>query len=114
MLKYGLIMKFNLGSNKSQKAFYAELETGLRRLDFANNFNSFEVEVTVPDQTETVGDYKIRNQFDPHIPTGMLIIKQTGNAFVTAGDTEWTKDYIYIKNHSTTIDAVVKLVFFKD
>jgi len=107
-------MKFNLRSNKSSKALFAELETGLRRLDFINNFNTFMVEVTVVDQTETAGDYKIRNQFDPHIPTGMLIIKQTGNALVTAGDTAWTKDYLYIKNHSTTIDAVIKIVFFKD
>ena len=106
-------MKFNLGLQKSFKAIILELIMGLKRLDFNNNFESFEVTVTVPDQTEVSGDYKIRNQMDPAIPSKMLIMKQTGNALVTAGTTSWSQDYVYIRNHSTTIDAVVTIVFFK-
>ena len=106
-------MKLNLGLQKSFKAIILELIMGLKRLDFNNNFESFEVTVTVPDQTEVSGDYKIRNQMDPAIPSKMLIMKQTGNALVTAGTTSWSQDYVYIRNHSTTIDAVVTIVFFK-
>lgn len=106
-------MKFNLGLQKSFKAIILELIMGLKRLDFINNFESFEVTVTVPDQTQTPGDYKIRNELDPAIPTRMIITKQTGNALITAGTAEWTQDYVYIRNHSTTIDGVITVVFFK-
>lgn len=106
-------MKFNLGLQKSFKAIILELIMGLKRLDFNNNFESFEVTVTVPDQTEKSGDYKIRNALDPAIPSKMLIMKQTGNALVTAGTAEWSQDYVYIRNHSTTIDTEVTVIFFK-
>lgn len=107
-------MKFSLGTHRSLQSIIKELMSGLKRLDFENNFESFEVgPITIPDQTEASGDYKIRNELDPAIPTGMIIKKQTGNALVTAGSTSWTSDYVYIRNHSTTIDAVVTVIFIK-
>lgn len=106
-------MKFNLSAQKSFKALIAELATGLRRLDFGNNFESFEVTITVNDQTQTPGDYKIRNKLDPHIPSGMLIVKQTGNALVTAGTTDWDSEFVYVRNHSTTTDSTLTIKFFK-
>lgn len=107
-------MKFSLNLVRNLKQAMLELAAGLKRLDFVDNFTSFESgEITINDQTQTPGDYKIRNQLDPIIPRSMIIVKQTGNALVTAGTTEWDSDFVYLRNHSTTIDAVVKVIFFK-
>ncbi|HEY5688530.1 MAG TPA: hypothetical protein VIS27_09530 [Yeosuana sp.] len=105
-------MKFSLNLSSSLKQVLVELIAGLKRLTFGENFISFEVEVTIADQTETSGDYKIRNQLLT-IPTKMIIVKQTGNALVTAGDTAWDSNFVYLKNHSTTIDSTVKVIFLK-
>jgi hypothetical protein len=106
-------MRFNLFNSRDLRQLITELSAGLQRLDFQNNFESFEISAIIPDQTEISGDYRIDNRLKPNIPSGMLIVKQKGNALVTAGDTEWTSEYIYIKNNSTSIDANVKIKFFK-
>lgn len=106
-------MKFSL-SPKNLSQLVLELSAGLKRLTFVENFDSFAVDdITIAYQTATPADYKIRNQLDPIIPRYMMIVKQTGNALVTAGDTAWSSDFVYLKNHSTTIDAVVSVIFFK-
>lgn len=101
-------MKFSLGTIFELKQLLKELGTGLNRLDLVHNFESFEVEVTIAANTED----KVRNQLD-FIPSRMMIVKQTGNALVTAGDTAWTSNYLYLKNHDSTNSATVKVVFMK-
>lgn len=101
-------MKFSVDKIFNIKNLIKELSTGLRRLDFTNNFQTFTVTETISANTEV----KIRNQLSS-IPVDMLITKQTGNALVTAGDTAWTEDYIYIKNHDSTNSATVRIIFFK-
>lgn len=85
----------------------------LRDLTFSDNFRSFSTTITIPDQTEASGDYKIRNQLSVR-PNSYIIRMQTGNALVTAGDTLWDDNFIYMKNHSTTIDAVVTITFWRE
>lgn len=106
-------MRFNLFSNLDLKQLINELSAGLQRLDFKNNFESFEVNIEVPDQTSVPGEFRLDNRLKPNVPTSMLIVKQIGNAVVTAGETAWTPDYIYIKNHSTTTSATLRIKFFK-
>ena len=101
-------MKFSLGTIFELKQLLKELGTGLSRLDLVENFDSFEVEATIAANTEAA----IRNEAT-YIPSRMLIVKQTGNALVTAGDAAWTTNYLYIKNHDSTNSATVKIVFFK-
>lgn len=101
-------MKFSLETLSNFKQILKELSIGLTRLDFVNNFQSFQTEVTITANTEE----KIRNELT-FIPTKMLIVKQTGNALVTAGDTVWTANYLYLKNHDAANDATVKVIFFK-
>ena len=101
-------MKFSLDTVFDIKQLLKELRTGLGRLDFLNNFESFETEVTIAANTES----KIRNQLT-FIPTRVIITKQTGNALVTAGDTAWTTEFLYIKNHDASNSATVKLLFLK-
>ncbi len=107
-------MKFSLNLARNLRQLALELSAGLKRLDFVENFSAFEIEdITINDQTQTPGDYKIRNQLDPIIPQRMIIVKQTGNALVTAGATAWSSDFVYLRNHSTTTDAIVSVIFFK-
>lgn len=101
-------MKFSLDTVFNIKQLVKELRTGLGRLDFLNNFESFEVETTIAANTEA----KLRNQLS-FIPSRVIIVKQTGNALVTAGDTAWTASYLYMKNHDASNSATVKLLFIK-
>jgi hypothetical protein len=102
-------MKFSIDKIFDLKPLLKELATGLRRLDFTNNFESFETEnLTISANSEE----KIRNELD-NIPTKMLILKQTGNALVTAGDTEWDINHLYIKNHDASNSVTVKVLFIK-
>lgn len=104
-------MKFSL-RGQTLKQVVAELLLGLLKLDLVDNFQSWETDdLTIDDQTGTPGDYKIKNELSPTIPTRMIIVKQTGNALVTAGDTAWTSNFVYIKNNSTTTDAIVRIIF---
>lgn len=101
-------MKFSIDKLFDIKTLLRELGTGLTKLTFEENFQSFESEQTIAANTEVA----IRNQLDS-VPTEMLITKQTGNALITAGDTAWTSNYVYVKNHDASNSATVKVRFFK-
>lgn len=89
-----------------------ELYTGLSRLDFTENFEAFEVTVTVPAATSPVTNLAIRNQLDPVIPTGKIILRDGGSNGVVDGTLAWTKDYVYLQNLDAS-DVTVTVVFFK-
>ena len=110
-------MKFSLGTIFELKQLLKELGTGLSRLDLTENFQSFEVELEIPDQSQTTllessGDFKIRNQL-AFIPSRMIIVKQVGNGLVTAGDTAWTSDFLYVRNNDSNETATTKIIFMK-
>jgi hypothetical protein len=86
-----------------------ELGVVLKDLDFLNNFRSFKVESqTIAANTEA----KYRNQLNV-IPTTMIINKQTGNGLVTAGDTSWDNNYVYVKNHDASNSVTVTITFLR-
>lgn len=86
-----------------------ELGVVLKDLTFLDNFTSFQKkDVTIAANTEE----KIRNELNV-IPTKMLIVKQTGNALVTAGDTSWDSNYVYVKNHDSSNSATVTIIFIR-
>lgn len=84
-----------------------ELITGLRNLTFADNFQSFEVEVDIPATSEVA----IANQFKGVIPSKRIIVKANVNTVVD-GDNAWTTSYLYLKNTGATA-ATVKVLFLK-
>lgn len=100
-------MRFSLSSFSDIKQIIKELGTGLRRLDLVNNFDSFEVEAIIAANTEAA----IRNELTS-VPN-YVIINTVGNALVTKGPTEWSNDFVYLKNHSATDSATIKAIFFK-
>lgn len=85
-----------------------DLASGLRRLTFAENFESFEVTTTIAGSTEV----RIRNELRTKIPTGKLIIRGgTNSHLVTDGDEEWDFNYVTLKNsHASALTVTV--VFF--
>ena len=102
-------MKFSIDRIFTLRPLLKELATGLKRLTFVENFESFETgTTTLAANTETA----IRNELD-FIPTKMIILKQTGNALITAGTTEWTSNFLYIQNHDASNDAEVNILFLK-
>ncbi len=85
---------------------FVQLHLGLRSLSFEDNFESFLVEVTIDSSAEKV----IRNQLTV-IPSKRIIVRGgTGAEKVVDGPTEWTKDYVYLKN--TGASAVTVSVLF--
>lgn len=96
-------MKFRIEGLKTFKSLVKELALGLRRLDFSNNFESFEVSVEISATSEA----SIRNQLN-FIPTRYIIVSQTGNGLITKGTTEWDNNYLYLYNNgAVTVNATV-------
>lgn len=102
-------MKFRTAVLNTLPKLVKELGVTLKDLSFDDNFDSFTVEnQAIPANTEI----KIRNEMQTR-PTKYLILKQTGNALVTAGDTAWDDNFIYMKNHDAANPATITITFFK-
>jgi hypothetical protein len=99
-------MKFSFNLMKSLEDLKNQLERGMNRLTLSDNFQSFITTVEILNSQEV----SIRNQLK-FVPRHRIIIRQSGNGFVTDGDTAWTNDFVYLKNNgpSTTTVTVVFL-----
>jgi hypothetical protein len=93
--------KFRIGQTVEEIVQYLELylantladiTTAMQRLTFKDNFQSFQVEVTLSAGQELA----VRHNLGA-IPAGKLIIRSNG-AGIVDGDTAWTQDYVYLKN----------------
>lgn len=102
-------MKFRTAVLNTLPKLIKELGVVLKDISFEDNFTSFTVsDWTIPANTED----KIRNEL-PIRPSKYLIVKQTGNALITAGSTAWDDDFLYMKNHSATDSATITIIFIK-
>lgn len=88
------------------KELSKELSSALRSLAFLDNFNSYTVDLTLIASEEK---NNIRNELTV-IPGSYIILFQTGNGLVTAGDTIWNKDYLAFKNHGSNTVTVKILI----
>jgi hypothetical protein len=90
-----------------------ELTTGLLKINFAENFQSFEVKnVSIPAGTEVAISNQFSRVYPGTIPSSRIITRQRGDAMIIDGDSEWTATQVYLKNPSAN-DAVVTVIFFK-
>ena len=87
-------MKFSLENIFDLKQLIKHLAPGLERLSFKDNFDGFEVTLIIPASSEL----KFRNQLK-YIPSEYIIKFQQGDGLITAGDTTWTSDFLYMKNN---------------
>lgn len=89
------------------------LSTGLLKIDFKQNFQSFTVEnIAIPAGVEVSIPNQFRTAYPGNIPSGRIIIRQQGDANIIDGLTEWTDSHVYLRNPSAN-DAVVTVLFFK-
>ena len=100
-------MRFRLESLQSLTQLIKELSTGLRRLTFESNFESFEVNVEIP----TTSEFGVRNQLTFR-PTKYIIVSQSGNGLITKGPTEWTDNNLYLYNNGAS-DVEATIIFFR-
>ena len=101
-------MKFGkLETIKEFRLLLKELSTGLRKLSFNDNFESFEVDLTFISGEEKIN---VRNELNV-IPKSYIITFQTGDGLITASDIAWTKNYITFKNHGTAVvRTIIKVI----
>lgn len=89
------------------------LSTGLLKIDFKQNFQSFTVEnITIPAGTEVSMSNQFRTFYPGTIPSGRIIIRQQGDANIIDGLTDWSDTHVYLRNPSAN-DAVITVLFFK-
>lgn len=100
-------MKFDIEKIREVARLVKELAVGLGDLNFADNFRSFEKDVTIPATSEA----RIVNELS-FIPTKYIITSQTGDGLVTKGDTAWTDDLLYLKNNGS-VSVTLTVVFLK-
>jgi hypothetical protein len=100
-------MKFSLENLFDIKQLLRHLAVGLERLTLRDNFQGFEITLVIPAGTEL----KFRNQLN-FIPSKYIVLFQQGDGLVTAGDTKWTSDFLYMKNHGAA-EVRVKLHFLR-
>lgn len=77
-----------------------------RRLKFEDNFNSFEVEVTIPAGAEI----SIQNRLSV-IPSRRIIVRSNGNTVVD-GDAAWSRNFVSLKNVGGT-PVTAKVIFLE-
>lgn len=85
-----------------------ELDLGLRKLEFLDNFETFETTVTIPASTESA----IPNELTPIIPTKWIQVSGDGYEIVN-GDTAWSQNFVYLKNLNGSTARTVTVIFFK-
>lgn len=90
------------------KKFLREVDFGLTKLSFTDNFESFQTTVTIPSMTEVA----IRNELNNGVtPSRKIILRgKDGAQNVVDGDADWTQNFVYLKN--TGASAIEVTVLF--
>jgi len=72
-----------------------ELNIGLERLSFEDNFDGFKTDVSIAAGAEL----KIRNELRDRAPTQRLILRGNDDSRnIVDGDTPWDLNFVYLKN----------------
>lgn len=87
-----------------------ELQVGLTRLKFTDNFESFKTTVNIPAGAEV----SIRNELRSGlVPTERIILRGgTGTEDVVDGDSTWNNNFVYLKNNGAST-AIVTVLFLR-
>lgn len=114
-MRFSSFRKFNgsgldelLGWVKSHlNSGFDVLYSGLAKLAFEHNFNSFKWEGTIAANTELGIDHPFGV-----VPAGYLIYQRNGG-LIEKGPTAWTKEKVYMRNQSSTSTATTIIIFFR-
>jgi len=96
------------------KKILVELQLGLNKLSFGDNFESFSTTVTIASGAEATIRNELRNdRGNPVIPTQRIIVRgKDGAEDIVDGDTDWDANHVYLKNVGSS-EATVTVVFIK-
>lgn len=120
-MKFTAFKEFKIKSDTSLKDIVAyfgsdyrvllrDLQLGLTKLSFGDNFESFEVEVSIPATTELAIQNRLTSGL---IPTKRVIVRGgDGTQNIVDGDTPWSSNFVYLKNVGAT-DVSFTVVFFR-
>lgn len=87
-----------------------ELRAGLPRLDFIDNFESFQVSLSIESGVEIA----VRNELKGFMPSRRVIMRSNeAGLSVCDGDTPWDQNYLYLKNVHPTDTAEIQVIFFR-
>lgn len=88
-----------------------ELGVGLTKLKLTDNFESFQVEVTIPASSEL----QIVNELKSRLtPTQRIIVRgNDASKDIVDGDTQWNQKYVYLKNTNGSSAATATVVFLR-
>lgn len=87
---------------------FKDLEIGLKRLSFIDNFRSFQTTVTIPATSEI----EIKNLISPSIPSQRIILRQTGNGVITDGPSRWDEENVYLYNNGA-VPVTATVIFLE-
>ena len=88
------------------------LSTGLKQLKFSENFKSFVVTVEIDAKSEIYVDNQIKEGNGYIRPTMYIIVRRIKNSeYISDGDTQWTDNFLYLKNTHQTEKAKATLLF---
>ncbi len=85
-----------------------EIVTAFRKLDFQNNFESFEWTGEIPAGVEL----SIENRLRDAIPSKRIIVRSNISE-ITDGAAAWTREFVTLKNNHGTDTATLTVVFLK-
>lgn len=103
-------MKFFFDRSGLLNAALAQLQAGLDKLNFKDNFQGFEYSGIIPTSTEVSIPNKMGNDL---IPTGFIITMAEGVNSIVKGDAEWSTKHVSLKNFDATTDAKVTVFFYR-
>lgn len=90
-----------------------EIATGLNKLNFTENFESFRVDdLEIKNGEEVFIPNGLQIKGNNTVPSSRIIVRQLGNGLVTDGDTPWDAKLVYLKNQGPD-DVTISVIFFK-
>jgi hypothetical protein len=90
-----------------------DLATGILKINFKENFQSFVVEnLKIPAGTEVSISNQFKRSYPGIIPSARIITRQIGDANIIDGNTVWNENQVFLRNPSAN-DATISVIFLK-
>lgn len=103
-------MKFFFDRSGLLNAALAQLQAGLDKLNFKDNFQGFEWSGTIVANSEIDIPNKTPGRL---IPTGFIVTMAEGVNSIVKGSNEWTQNLVSLKNFDASTDATVTVFFYR-
>lgn len=90
-----------------------QLATGILKIDFVQNYQSFIVkDLVIAPMTEVAIPNQFRNVYQGVIPSMRIIVRQQGDANIIDGPSSWSDTQVFLFNPSANT-VTITVIFFK-